>query len=139
MQHTEETKEKIRQSVIARHIRNGTFTGKYRSGRRIGTRPRGPAKTAEELKALSVIYVSRRRRKIKQQAVDYKGGKCQQCGYDKCVGALDFHHRDPSEKDFSIAALGNCRAWEVVKKELDKCDLLCANCHREVHHMQEVV
>ncbi len=74
-----------------------------------------------------------RRRNIKLKAVEYKGGKCQKCGYNKCVGALDFHHLDPREKDFTIS--GNSGKWENLKKELDKCVLLCKNCHVELHFL----
>ena len=71
----------------------------------------------------------RRRNKIK--LVEYKGGKCEICGYDKCIDALEFHHLDPNEKDFGIA--GDTRCLEKLKSEADKCILLCANCHREIH------
>lgn len=70
-------------------------------------------------------------RKNKQKCVDYKGGKCEKCGYCKSLNALDFHHTDPDEKDFQIG--GSRRSWETVRSELDKCLLLCANCHREEH------
>lgn len=76
--------------------------------------------------------VSRRRRKLKLLAVDYKGGKCSVCGYKKCVDALEFHHLDPSKKDFGIGS-GITKAWSKIKKELDKCELLCSNCHKELH------
>lgn len=66
-------------------------------------------------------------------AIDYKGGSCQKCGYDKCNGALEFHHLDPSEKDFGISAKGDIKSWERIRVELDKCILICANCHRELH------
>lgn len=58
------------------------------------------------------------------------GAKCQRCGYDRYTGALEFHHRNPTEKDPSWN-----RGWKIdkLKIELDKCDILCANCHREVH------
>ena len=58
------------------------------------------------------------------------GAKCQRCGYDRYVGALEFHHRDPKDKDPKWN-----RGWNIerLKKELDKCDILCSNCHREVH------
>lgn len=79
--------------------------------------------------------VIKRRRVIKEKAVDYKGGKCEKCGYDKCIAALEFHHLDPEQKDFSISMQGVSRAWEKVKKELDKCILVCSNCHREIHHV----
>jgi hypothetical protein len=77
--------------------------------------------------------VQRRRDIIKIQAVEYKGGKCEKCGYNKCIGALEFHHKDPNAKDFGIASKGYTRSWEKVKKELDKCILVCSNCHREIH------
>ena len=76
--------------------------------------------------------VSRRRRKIKTLAIEYKGGKCQLCGYYKFPGALELHHIDPKQKAFAIGQYGHSRSWMRVKKELDKCVLLCANCHREV-------
>jgi hypothetical protein len=79
-------------------------------------------------------YTNLRREKIKQKCVDYKGGKCQRCGYDKSLRGLQFHHRDPSQKEFNIRGTkAAATSWDVVKKELDKCDLLCANCHVEVH------
>jgi hypothetical protein len=77
--------------------------------------------------------VARRRKKVKRLLVEYKGGKCERCSYDRCVEALDFHHRDPNEKDFSISKDGHTLALEKLKQEVDKCDLVCANCHREIH------
>ena len=76
--------------------------------------------------------VAKRRRKIKEFAVSYKGGQCVICGYNKCVWALDLHHRDPKTKSFGIGARGYTRSWDAVKKEADKCSLVCANCHREI-------
>ena len=75
--------------------------------------------------------VAKRRRKIKLIAVDYKGGRCVICGYSKYPGALDLHHVN-GEKGFGIGEKGYTRSWEAVKKELDKCVLVCANCHREI-------
>ncbi|MDT7542376.1 MAG: hypothetical protein QOE33_2280 [Acidobacteriota bacterium] len=66
-------------------------------------------------------------------AVKHKGCRCQVCGYEHCIEALEFHHLDPKQKDFGISNKGYTRSWEKVKKEVDKCILLCANCHREVH------
>lgn len=77
--------------------------------------------------------VHKRRKKIKRMVVDYKGGKCQICGYSRCVEAFDLHHVDAKAKDFSLSKEGLTRSWERTKKEADKCVLLCANCHREVH------
>ena len=70
--------------------------------------------------------------KLKKQAVEYKGGKCEICGYDKSISALDFHHIDPTEKEFEISRMLK-GTFNTIKSELDKCMLLCANCHREIH------
>ena len=72
------------------------------------------------------------RRQLKIKAVDYLGGKCMKCAYSHCLAALEFHHRDPQEKDFTIGNYSNL-SWPRIIKELDKYDLLCANCHRETH------
>ena len=77
--------------------------------------------------------VDKRRKKMRSMAIGYKGGKCQLCGYDKCAQALEFHHLDRNKKDFGVSADGITRAWSKIKSELDKCVMLCANCHREVH------
>jgi predicted HNH restriction endonuclease len=73
---------------------------------------------------------SRRRADLKERAIAYLGGKCQKCGYDACPAALDFHHLAGREKDFNISSK---QSWESIQTELDKCALLCANCHREAH------
>ncbi len=77
--------------------------------------------------------VAKRRKKLRQLAITSKGGKCQICGYDKCSGALEFHHIDPDIKDFSVSVDGSTRSWQRIKKEIEKCVLVCANCHREIH------
>ena len=76
--------------------------------------------------------VKRRRKRLKLLAVLYKGGKCQQCGYCSCIESLEFHHLDNTQKEFGIAKLCNC-SWQKIKAEIAKCELLCANCHREEH------
>lgn len=75
------------------------------------------------------------RRAIKIQLVKYKGGKCERCGYNKCMNALQFHHTDPSKKDFNISqyTCSNKLDLDKVYQEIDKCILLCANCHAEEH------
>ncbi len=75
--------------------------------------------------------VKNRRRELKRLLVEYKGGCCETCGYDKFVEVLEFHHRDPDGKDFKVSQ----GSWslERMKAEADKCALLCANCHREEH------
>lgn len=80
-----------------------------------------------------VDAVKRRRHKVKKMALEYKGCKCCKCGYEKFQGALEFHHLDPSKKDFHIGEGGYTRSWEKMKKELDKCILVCSNCHKEIH------
>ena len=77
--------------------------------------------------------VKRRRRKLKLLAVEYKCGKCEKCDYSKSINALHFHHLDPNEKDFGIGQDGITISWDKVKEELDKCILVCANCHAEIH------
>ena len=77
--------------------------------------------------------VANRRKWLKKKAVEYKGGCCSVCGYSKSVSALHFHHLEPNEKDFGLSANGVTRSWERVRKELDKCILICANCHAELH------
>jgi hypothetical protein len=75
---------------------------------------------------------------LKQMAVEHKGGQCQKCGYNKCISALDFHHIEPQHKDFGISHKGLTRSWEAIKKEIDKCILVCANCHREIHELESM-
>lgn len=78
-----------------------------------------------------------RLRKDKIKAIGYLGGKCMDCGqsFEDHPSVFDFHHRDPSEKKRKPSALFGC-TWEKLKAELDKCDLLCANCHR-IRHSEE--
>lgn len=77
--------------------------------------------------------VTLRRRKLKQLLVQYKGGKCVLCGYNKYVGAFDLHHLDGTKKEFGMSVRGLTRSWTKLKEEADKCILVCANCHREIH------
>lgn len=88
-------------------------------------------KYADRREAL-IKAVAKRRRKIKAMAIEYKGGKCIGCGYNRYQGALELHHVNPHEKIFGIGDKGYTRSWDKVKSEIDKCVLLCANCHREV-------
>jgi len=72
------------------------------------------------------------RRSMKLQAIKLLGGKCQRCGYNRCVDALEFHHENPKEKDFKLGS-GNTISWDEYKKEALKCILVCSNCHKEIH------
>jgi hypothetical protein len=83
-------------------------------------------------KACRAEAVARRRRRVKEILVEEAGGSCHLCGYDRCIAALHFHHRDPSTKTFGVAARGITRAIEQVRAEVEKCVLLCSNCHAEV-------
>ena len=71
-----------------------------------------------------------RKVKFKQRAIEYKGGSCQRCGFLGQAVCYDFHHRNRKDKEMEISRMK--KSWETAKKELDKCDLLCANCHRIV-------
>lgn len=76
-------------------------------------------------------------KRAKSKFLEYKGGKCEVCGYNKYIGALEFHHKNPNEKLFEISkkyTVRDCTEnWEIMKIELDKCMLLCSNCHKEIH------
>lgn len=78
------------------------------------------------------------RRLDKKIYLEYSGGSCIKCGYSKCPASLTFHHRNPSEREFWIGGLSE-RMSSIddlnyrIKKEIDKCDLLCANCHTLEH------
>jgi 5-methylcytosine-specific restriction endonuclease McrA len=76
--------------------------------------------------------VTRRRRRVKQLLVREAGGACQACGYDRCIGALEFHHLDPAEKSFTLSHRGVTRSLAKARAEAEKCVLLCSNCHVEV-------
>jgi hypothetical protein len=67
---------------------------------------------------------------VKERAVAYLGGKCLCCGYNRSLAALGFHHRDPRQKDFEISSR---MSWAAIEPELQKCVLLCSNCHAETH------
>jgi transposase len=76
--------------------------------------------------------VSRRRRRVKRLLVAEAGGRCNLCGYDRCVAALEFHHVVPAEKRFALSQRGLARSLDKARAEAAKCVLLCANCHAEV-------
>lgn len=79
-------------------------------------------------------YEKRRKWKL------YAGGKCQRCGYDKCLDDLCFHHKDPKEKKHQVSYIFHWGGMtdEKIKKEIDKCLLVCADCHYELHtHEQD--
>jgi hypothetical protein len=73
-------------------------------------------------------------RRKKMTAVAHFGGKCLECGYFKCLGAMEFHHVEKDEKEESPSYIIMRWSWDRVLKELEKCILLCCRCHREVHY-----
>ncbi len=73
---------------------------------------------------------SQHRLGLKERAIAHLGGKCVVCGYDRCPSAFDFHHVDSEAKDFSISEK---TSWAAILPELEKCVLVCSNCHREIH------
>lgn len=76
-------------------------------------------------------------RQVKLWGLEYKGKKCNICGYDKCIAALEFHHLEEKTKEFELSSHESSTNWEDIKKELDKCIVVCANCHREIHYTKE--
>ena len=102
----------------------------------IYNRKRGGTKTY-----CPACYLRVRFNVVKQRAVAYKGGKCVLCGYDRFIGALEFHHVEPEKKEFFIGK-GYCFSWKKLVKELDKCVLVCSRCHNEIHgglHSEEKI
>lgn len=73
------------------------------------------------------------RRRRKENLIKVCGAKCNICGYDKVQGALEFHHIQPDKKEYGIAENGTCHDLEADLAEANKCILVCANCHREIH------
>ena len=72
-------------------------------------------------------------RAMKKKVIEMKGGKCERCGYNKCLDALELHHLDPSTKDYQLSNTGGAPSFDKFLAEAEKCILLCANCHREEH------
>lgn len=78
--------------------------------------------------------VAQTRRNMKKALVERKGGACERCGYNKCMDALEFHHLDPNQKEIAIGDIAKSSSnWGKIQLEVDKCILVCANCHKEIH------
>lgn len=94
-----------------------------------------PSYTREMGKSQNITAI---RRALKKHLVEYKGGKCEICGYNNCISALQFHHLHPEEKDFTIADNLHLNNFDIKKyyQEVDKCILVCANCHAEIHEKE---
>ncbi len=73
----------------------------------------------------------------KKKLLNYFGGKCSLCDYSKCLAALEFHHKDPKEKEFNISNISvSTDSWDKCIEEASKCILICNRCHREIHHLE---
>jgi len=90
-------------------------------------------RTYADRREYMIAAVTKRRKRLREMARAYLGGKCMICDYDRCSDALDFHHRNPKEKEFGLSDRGLTRSWEKTRKEIEKCVLICANYHREIH------
>jgi hypothetical protein len=87
-------------------------------------------------KTCTLSFQKKRWKSRKYKAVSLLGGKCKLCGYNKCIYALEFHHKDPKEKEFSWNKM-KLKSWEKIIIELKKCILLCSNCHKELHYKND--
>jgi hypothetical protein len=79
-------------------------------------------------------YQQERGKNRKKKVIEMMGGKCARCGYCRNYAALEFHHLDPSKKEINISGNGIKGSWKRLMAELQKCILICSNCHREEHH-----
>lgn len=84
-------------------------------------------------RSCAVAIASAQTQRFKLKCLEYKGNSCSRCGYNKYIGALEFHHIDPTQKDFGIGRVNLRQFSDTIKRELDKCVVLCSNCHKEVH------
>lgn len=83
------------------------------------------------------LCAKKKRRELKRKYIEYLGGCCFKCNYSKSLRALTFHHKIREEKEFELAASLDW-SWEKIKKELDKCQLLCFNCHMELEEQYDM-
>ena len=102
--------------------------------KRLGPPPEGAAEKTSKY----VRWQKKARQERKAKLIELLGGGCKVCGYNRCQAALDFHHRNPDDKSFELASQGLLRKWGVVKAEALKCDLLCKNCHMELHDAEDL-
>lgn len=76
------------------------------------------------------------RQVFKKKAIELRGGKCEICGYNKCIAAFHFHHLDPKVKEFALST--DITNWDKYYPEMQKCILVCSNCHAEPHHCGQI-
>ena len=98
---------------------------------------RGNGKLRSECKDCHKSYVKGKYDERKNIVKDIKTSqKCAKCGENRSY-VLDFHHKDPSIKDNTIARMtSNYNKIEDIQREIEKCIVLCSNCHREFHHLE---
>jgi len=109
----------------------------YARGPRALRRALGEEGWKKYKKKTNSLKVLEWRKRAKRKLIEYKGGRCEICGYNNdCPAAYDFHHRDPTKKEFGIGQKGVTYGIERLKREVDKCMLLCKNCHAEIHYRE---
>ena len=98
---------------------------------------RGNGRLRSECKHCHKNYVLGKYSERKEAVSDIKAIQgCAKCG-DKRPYVLDFHHKDPSIKDGTISRMtSNNKNMSNIQQEIDKCVVLCANCHREFHYFE---
>ena len=95
---------------------------------------KGPYKDwPDKTKNTNILSLYKRGLNRRDKILSMSGGKCINCGYDKCKRALTFHHKNREDKEFGLT-LNNLwsKTWEKIEKEWSKCELLCMNCHAEL-------
>jgi len=136
----QENKEKIKERDRKYYLKNKEKWKEYnqKNKQRIDKRREKwrKSKNGQESDRRTMIKRYKEMADLKTKLVNYKGGKCQKCGYNKYMGALDFHH-SKGKKEFEISGSNlTQRSMVELKKEVDKCILVCANCHREIHYQE---
>jgi hypothetical protein len=132
---------------ISSHLNKSLTSIKHKAARLLLSRPNVPINKPKNKNHRNIvdkayydkykkqIYERKKRRwqERKIMLVNLIGGKCQRCGYSKCINALEFHHTSEDKEDHITKIIRNSSEQKVLK-ELEKCILLCANCHRELHY-----
>ena len=132
---TDEQKVRLRNNTMEKAIpahKTKEFRKKcedrWNEWRRINNR----IKSVRVYSAKKIQYQRLQRHRLKLKMVNFKGGKCELCGYSENLAVLGFHHRDSKKKEFQLSRC--VRKWEHILPELEKCTLLCINCHTALHH-----
>lgn len=95
---------------------------------------RANGKTDNKCKQCHNSIMKVKRHNHKKLCLDYKKTHCCSiCGYNRNIAALEFHHVNPDEKEFQIKSRCAKQVSKAIKQELDKCIVVCSNCHAEIH------